>query len=529
MRLEQHGSIDGAIGTVLAVTGAKVIGALNSGASSGQNPVGIGELVRIPTRQYPVYGVVHSLQNSRREAEKTSFEIHLIGELIGVPDEPRFARGVSSYPSLSTAISRATQDELSIIYRPPTAKSLDLGNIRGNSSVPARAIIDRMLGQHFAILGSTGSGKSCAVTVILRSLIESHPHAHIVLIDPHNEYLAAFNDFAIRFDPSNLELPYWLLTFEEIAEILASDRIGGSYAERAILREAIIRAKYMHSEGADEKVSITVDTPIPYRLSDLVKIIDDDMGALNKADGIAPYRHLLSRIETIRQDRRYQFLFRSLYLRDSMSEVLGDLLRVPGDGRPLSILDISGIPSEITDVVVSLLCRLVFEFGLWAHRETAPPLLLVCEEAHRYVPSDLSIGFEPSRRAIDRIAKEGRKYGISLCLVSQRPADLSASSLSQCGTVFALRMSNERDQEFVRKILPDGSDWLIRTLPALGTGEAMVIGEGVSVPMQVHFSKLSDDRQPASQTPPFSQAWSQPCDAEQLLSTTIHRWRHQQR
>jgi len=154
------------------------------------------------------------------------------------------------------------------------------------------------------------------------------------------------------------------------------------------------------------------------------------------------------------------------------------------------------------------------------------PLLIVCEEAHRYVPSDNAPAFEPSRRAIARIAKEGRKYGVSLCLVSQRPAELSATALSQCGTVIALRLSNDRDQAFVRNVLPDGADWMINALPALGTGEGLVFGEGVTVPLRVRFAELPADQQPASQTPPFSRIWrGGTAPEEDVVEQTVARWR----
>ena len=253
------------------------------------------------------------------------------------------------------------------------------------------------------------------------------------------------------------------------------------------------------------------------------------MGTLNKAEGASAYRHILARLASVREDRRYGFMFQSIYLRDNLDAILGRLLRLPVAGKPATILDLSGVPSEVVNVVVSLLCRLIFEFALWSEREHCPPLLLVCEEAHRYVPADGTPVFEPTRRAIDRIAKEGRKYGVSLCLISQRPSELSNSSLSQCGTIMAMRTSNERDQQFVRNAMPDGFDWLVAALPALGTGEAVVTGEGVSVPMQIQFRTLPADRQPASQTPAFSQAWSHEIADRTFVNRTISRWRLQQR
>ena len=241
------------------------------------------------------------------------------------------------------------------------------------------------------------------------------------MIDPHNEYAAALGERALRLDPSNLELPYWLLTFEEIATVLTSGSDGRGYAEGAILRDAILRAKLLYLGAAADTAHITVDTPVPYRLADLARVIEDGMGTLNKPEGAAAYRHLLSRLASVREDRRYGFMFQSFYLRDNLDAILGRLLRLPVDGQPVTVLDISGVPSEVVNVVVSLLCRLIFEFALWSEREHSPPILLVCEEAHRYVPADGAPTFEPTRRAIDRIAKEGRKYGVSLCLVSQRP------------------------------------------------------------------------------------------------------------
>jgi uncharacterized protein len=253
------------------------------------------------------------------------------------------------------------------------------------------------------------------------------------------------------------------------------------------------------------------------------------MGALNKADGAAPYRHLLARLASVRNDRRYAFMFESFAVRDVMPAVLGRLLRLPVAGRPLTIIDISGVPSEIVDVAVAVLFRLIFEFALWAERATMPPVLLVCEEAHRYIPQDRSTAFAPSRGAIARIAREGRKYGVSLCLVSQRPAELCASSISQCNTIVALRLSNEQDQAFVANVMPDGSAWMLKTLPALATGECVIVGEGVAVPMHVTLATLPPAARPASLTPSFSGGWSASHDDAGMALRTVERWRRQQR
>ena len=252
------------------------------------------------------------------------------------------------------------------------------------------------------------------------------------------------------------------------------------------------------------------------------------MGALNKADGSGAYLSLIARIESLRNDRRYAFMFASLAVRDNMRQILGQLLRVPVGGKPITIIDISGVPSEIVDVVVSVLFRLVFELAVWCDRGSAPPVLLVCEEAHRYVPEEDLGGFVPTKRVIGRIAKEGRKYGVTLCLVSQRPSELSISSLSQCNTVFALRLTNEHDQAFVARALPENARWLVDSLPSLNTQEAVVVGDGVTVPVHIRFNDLDRRHLPSGANPSFAASWRDDTDPA-FLERAIDRWRQQTR
>ena len=218
---------------------------------------------------------------------------------------------------------------------------------------------------------------------------------------------------------------------------------------------------------------------MPYRTSDLLALIDDRMGKLENKKDISPYRNIKQRLEYICQDPRYAFMFGSLTVHDSMAQILGRIFRVPVASKPITILELTGIPHEIVNVVVSVLCRMTFDFALWS--EGAVPVTLVCEEAHRYVPLNASMGFEPCKRAIAKIAKEGRKYGASLCIVTQRPSEIDPTILSQCNTVFALRMSNDRDQEIVTSAISDTGQGLLEFLPALGQREAIAFGDGVDV------------------------------------------------
>ncbi len=269
---------------------------------------------------------------------------------------------------------------------------------------------------------------------------------------------------------------------------------------------------------------------MPYRLSGLMQRLTDGMGKLDKADGSIFYLRLITQLEALQADRRYAFMFGGgLTVRDNLAQIVSRLLRIPVDGKPVTILDVSAIPSEIMNVVVSLLCRLVFDFALWSDRSESVPVLLVCDEAHRYVPSDENAGFEPTRRAMGRIAKEGRKYGVSLCLVSQRPSEISEAVLSQCSTVFALRMASDKDLNFVRGTLPESASALLNTLPALRHQEAVVIGEGVTHPMRIRFRDLDEEFRPHSASANFPLAWEVDLDVGNFVNRVVDRWRKQQR
>jgi hypothetical protein len=218
-------------------------------------------------------------------------------------------------------------------------------------------------------------------------------------------------------------------------------------------------------------------------------------------------------------------MFPGVTVRDNMAAILSRLFRIPVRGKPVTVIDTSGIPSEVLNVVVSLLCRMTFDFALWSDQTV--PILLVCEEAHRYAPSEDKTIFEPTKRALSRIAKEGRKYGVSLCLISQRPSELAASVLSQCNTIFALRMSNQKDQDFLRAAMPESGIGLLDELPSLRNAEAIAVGEGVPIPTRICFDKLPDNGRPRSKTAPFSTAWTQEASSDQFLQNVVNRWRNQ--
>jgi DNA helicase HerA-like ATPase len=311
--------------------------------------------------------------------------------------------------------------------------------------------------------------------------------------------------------------------------LFCSPEAASRELEADILKRALMAAKEAYLGERPAQYPITVDTPVPFRLSTMLQYIDKGMGQISKPSDTLPYLRLKSRIETLRADRRFEFMFGGVAVQDTMSEILSKLLRIPVAGQPITIVDLSAVPVEVVDSVVSLLCRLVFDFSVWTTEEQQVPILLVCEEAHRYIPSDDAEGFAPTRKALSRIAKEGRKYGVALGLVTQRPSELSETILSQCGTLFALRMSNDRDQEFVRRALPDGARALFNALPALGTREAIVVGEGTAVPMRIRFARLSPGDQPRAGTMSFAAAWQKDDPGPEILDDVIDRWRRQLR
>jgi hypothetical protein len=347
------------------------------------------------------------------------------------------------------------------------------------------------------------------------------------MIDPHGEYGAAFGTTGALFDVSNLQMPYWLMNFEEHCEVFLTSTGAERQVDADILAKCLLAARAKNRLG-QEIPKLTVDAPIPYLLSDLSQILQQEMGKMDRAGDTAPYLRLKNKIDEVKGDPRFSFMFSGMLVADTMQSFIARLFRLPGDGRPISIIDVSGVPSEITSVVVAMLSRMVFDFALWSRNEPQHPILLVCEEAHRYIPSDRETPTSVAR-ILGRIAKEGRKYGVSLGLITQRPSDLAEGVLSQCGTIIAMRLNNDRDQAFVRAAMPEGARGFLDTLPALRNRECIVCGEGVAIPIRVSFDTLEEDKRPASADPMFSQLWRDTGDEDGIIARTVQRWRAQGR
>jgi uncharacterized protein len=437
-----------------------------------------------------------------------SASVDLLGEILGGPERPKFQRGVTNYPTIGDTVELITNQELRTVYAPTGSDQINVGTLQQDSSVIAYVDIEEMLSKHFAVLGSTGVGKSSGVSLLLNEILKSRPNLRIFLLDVHNEYGRCFGDRALVLNPRNLKLPFWLFNFEEIVDVLFGGR-PGIPEELDILAEVIPMAKGIYKQyqntdrvglkRADPKsVGYTVDTPVPYRLVDLISLIDERMGKLENRSSRIIYHKLISRVETVRNDPRYTFMFDNANVGgDTMAEVISYLFRLPANGRPMTIMQLAGFPAEVVDSVVSVLCRMAFEFGLWS--DGVSPLLFVCEEAHRYASADRSTGFGPTRKAVSRIAKEGRKYGVYLGLVTQRPAELDATIISQCNTLFAMRLANDRDQALLRSAVSDAAANLLSFVPSLGTREVLAFGEGVALPTRLRFKEVPMHQLPRSE------------------------------
>jgi DNA helicase HerA-like ATPase len=527
------------IGTVFAIGGASSEVTLDRAALEGltmsadpaiANAGTVGSQVKIRSGSAWLIANVRALR-----LDEASGRIVAQIDFLGEGDEERltgklysFRRGVTRYPSPGTPVFPVSTADLKQIYAADDRAYIEVGNVYPTRDIRAALYIDAMLGKHFALLGSTGTGKSTSAALILHRICELAPQGHIVMIDPHGEYAAAFKTNGALFDVSNLAMPYWLMNFEEHCEVFLTTDGSDRQVDADILAKCILMAKQKNRLAA-EIGKITVDAPIPYLLSDLTQIIQLEMGKMDKATDTAPYLRLRGKIDEIKADPRYAFMFSGMLVSDTMASFIGRIFRLPGDGKPISIIDVSGVPSEITSVVVAVLSRMVFDYAIWSRGEAQRPILLVCEEAHRYVPNERNADGSSVGRILSRIAKEGRKYGVSLGLITQRPSDLAEGVLSQCGTIIAMRLNNDRDQAFVRAAMPEGARGFLDSIPALRNRECIMVGEGVATPVRVTFDGLAEAKRPASSDPMFSELWRHTGGEDAILERTIRRWRAQGR
>ncbi|MEM9331805.1 MAG: DUF87 domain-containing protein [Pseudomonadota bacterium] len=515
--LKQEFSRERTRGFVIRCDGehATISAFVDKSSEGSENYWTVGQLVSIKVGFNRVVGLtckVDVAENSWQmdDLNEIHITLELVGEIVhGEDDKPdKFSSGIANYPQMGCIAHRIRASDLATIYKSEGDTVVKVGQLTQDQSVDAKIEIDKLLSRHFAVVGTTGVGKSTSVTLIMRKIIKARPDIRILMLDPHNEFATAFPNDAVVVDSTNLLLPFWLFKLDEFSEVVFRGQEGFD-TEAEMLRDLIPLAKEQYridmeksggsslvKKKASGKTNLTADMPVPYRLQDLLKIIDDRLGLLEgKAD--KPFlKSLMYRLESISNDPRFRFMFDPGPGGDIMESIMSRIFRVPQEEKPICVLEMSGLPTEVVNSVVSVLSRMAFDLA--ANSDGAIQTLVVCEEAHRYIPADEKAGFWPTRQAIARIAKEGRKYGVFLCIITQRPGELDPTILSQCNTVFAMRLGNERDQEIIRGAVTNGAKSTISFLSSIANRECIAFGEAIQTPMRMTFETIRPEDLPGA-------------------------------
>lgn len=521
----------------------------------------IGTFVKMPMGNVNIYGIVSSVSNSPSKESDSEIKqlvgsrflsVQLVGEKIGDDD---FEKGIGTYPTINDEVHLVIESDLFDIYGEKDAGSIEIGKHSSSENLSVFVDIHKLVLRHCAILGSTGSGKSNTTVSILKSILNDYDGSRVMLIDPHGEYSSAFpysKSFKINDKCTPLYVPFWLMNFDELAFFLVGAKpTDDQRPEYRLLREWVTDYKKRNCKLKSGDVNpdfITADSPIPFSARELWHEMNWWLNATfdepskdkqnksnaneeNKGDyenlkpavftpypmgSAAPFKSkhqdfysyekkLLSRLK----DSRFDFMFNSGEYKDAQSKNdLHDLLNEwIGSSDKLAILDLSGVPFEVLDIAIGLITRFVYDSMFWGRHESYTgknrPVLLAYEEAHTYLNKKDSNSY--SRIAVERIFKEGRKFGVGALVISQRPSEISETILAQLGTLIALRLTNSSDQSIVKSSSPDNLNSLIDLLPSLRMGEAVVVGESIKIPSRVRI-KLNNPR-PASEDPKLVECW----------------------
>lgn len=454
---------------------------------------------------------------------------------LGIIRDGKFERGGDTIAIPPKKVEPAKIEEIQKIFAEslPIEKKFSFAKLATNESIAVPVDGDKFFNKHIAIIGSTGSGKSHTVAKIIQNAVkgkqgeyEGLNNSHVVIFDIHSEYKAAFPD-ARFIDITSLKLPYWLLNSDELQELFI-DTEANDHNQRNVFKEAVVKSKKDHFTGdAARKEKIHFDSPLKFEIRDVLQFARDKdtervPGATAGKDKAGPLNgqltNFVSRFENKLADRRLDFLLGDAARDTTFEEVLKRLIGYGENKTNVTILDLSGVPFDVLSITVSLISRILFEYGYYYKRLRIAeneneneindvPLLLVYEEAHKYVPNDDAAKYRASRESIERIAKEGRKYGVTLMLASQRPSEISETIFSQCNNFLALRLTNPADQNYVKRLLPDTMGNLVDRMPTLKAGESLLIGDAVVLPSVVKIEMC--DPTPASTDIPYWQLWQE--------------------
>lgn len=530
------------IGTVTEVNSGALIVIIDEAITNLRREIGgkvyylgqLGSYVLIPVGKLIVVAMVAELKKTDVSINgEMRQRVVLTVTLVGTVKAGRYERGVSVLPPIDAPVFFAEDADLTAVFSIFQKFGFSLGQL--SMFEKERAFMDpnRFFSKHIAVVGSSGSGKSCTVASILQKVID-FPDTNIIIIDIHNEYHAAFGAGVNHLPIAELELPFWLMNFEEIQEMFVDDRDADSASQITVLKDLIVASK----KGKNPELAefVTIDTPAFFDIAeirarmqflDTEKITGMGMGGASKEGPFyGKFTRFLVRLDSRLNDARYAFMFKpKKYV---ATATLSDFLQMifgPGGSSKITIMDMSGVPFDIINTIVSLLARITFDFNFWNPHRRDFPVLLVFEEAHNYLPTT-GESTKAARRTVERIAKEGRKYGVSCMIVSQRPAEVSETILSQCSNYVVLRLTNPIDQNYVRKLVPDTFVGLVDVLPSLRQGEALVVGDALPMPLRVQIDYPNPE--PQSGDIKFFDKWKQ-SEAKTYIQDVVNRWWKQER
>ena len=463
---------------------------------------------------------------------------------LGMLKDGMFERGGDTLSIPPKKVEPARTEDIKRIFETSVKESdkFVFSTLSSDNLIPVPVDGNKFFNKHIAVIGSTGSGKSHTVAHIIQEAIRQKNgrydglnNSHIVIFDIHSEYKTAFPD-ANYLDISNLVLPYWLLNSDELQELFI-DTEANDHNQRNVFKEAVVNGRKSHFNGTDEaKDKIHFDSLLFFDIDEVLQfarakneeIIDTGeiyaSGAkkgqpkLNQGTLNGKLTNFVSRLENKLNDRRLDFLLGSKSRQIHFDETIRQFIGYGDNMSNVTIIDLSGVPFEVLSISVSLISRILFEFGYYLKRyinDKSPesrmnnetPLLLVYEEAHKYVPNSEAFKYRASKESIERIAKEGRKYGVSLLLASQRPSEISDTIFSQCSNFIAMRLTSPTDQSYVNRLLPDAMGSMMNKLPSLKVGEALLLGEAVVLPSVVQIGRCAPE--PSSNDIPYLQLWKE--------------------
>lgn len=524
-----------------------LVGQIGSYVAIRQNDVSIIAIVTRMTEQEAL--AAPTIETPGEDTARLPFakRIARLTPIGSIRADGQFDRGVGRYPTTGAEVHAVGSTDIAKMFERFQAKGFSLGTVATHPSLKVCLDPSNLFGRHFAILGQTGSGKSWTVAALVQRAVAVMPRAHIIILDLHGEYCwkredgtrhYAFADAIVRHvDARELEIPYWLMTYAELCDLLIDHTDFSAHNQVAAFRDVLGRLRT--AEGASPELKLprtTLDTPVFFDLAALRAEIESMNGQVpGKTPGklidgtlTGKFDNFLMRLDSKLNDVRYDFLLKPKVRKDSAS--LSSLLRAfVGLGTPkaaVTVIDLSSVPFDVRPTVAAQIGRLAFEFNYWNPKYREFPILLICEEAHAYIPRASESQFAGSRKSMERIAKEGRKYGVGLAVVSQRPHEVSETVLAQCGTFICLRITNPDDQAYVRSLVPESEGDLVSVLAGLGRGEALVLGEAVPLPTRLQFDKPNPT--PNSDDVDFYAQWRDgPTDLD--VNDIVKRWRSQER